>query len=149
MPGPFSGGKPVSALLMRLFWAAALLLSASGAEAGVVFTNLYSFQAAPNGAIPYAVLVQGSDGNFYGMTSEGGANGLGTVFRFSVPMLPVIKTLALTNGTVTLSWSAVAGETYRPQYSDDLTQTNWTFFTKPSVANSGVMIVADSVERAE
>ena len=32
---------------------------------------------------PYAGLVQGTDGNFYGTTSEGGANGYGTVFKIT------------------------------------------------------------------
>ena len=110
---------------------------------GGAYTNLFFFNNA-NGSHPVGVLVQGADGNFYGTTSEGGANGLGTVFQLSVPLPPVIKTLTLTNGTVTLTWSAVAGQTYQAQYSDDLTQTNWTFFTKPSVANSGVMTATDS-----
>ena len=105
---------------------------------GGAFTNLFFFNDT-NGSHPVGVLVQGDDGNFYGTTSEGGAKGLGTVFNLSVPMPPVIKTLKLTNGTVTLTWSAVAGQTYRAQYSEDLTRTNWIFITKPTVANSGVM----------
>jgi hypothetical protein len=52
--------------------------------------------------------------------------------------------LTVTNGTVTLTWSAVAGQIYRAQYSDDLTLTNWNFLTKPSVANSGAMTATDS-----
>jgi uncharacterized repeat protein (TIGR03803 family) len=107
------------------------------------FTNLVLFDNT-NGLHPVGVLVQGADGNFYGTTSEGGANGLGTVFQLSVPMPPVIKSLTLTNGKVTLSWSAVAGQTYLAQYSDDLTQTNWSFLTKPTVATNGVMTATDS-----
>jgi len=38
-----------------------------------------------DGANPYGSLVQGSDGNFYGTTSLGGANGNGTVFMISGP----------------------------------------------------------------
>ena len=110
---------------------------------GGAFTNLVLFNNS-NGYHPVGVLVQGADGNLYGTTSEGGANGLGTVFQLSIPMPPVIKSLTLTNGVVTLSWSAVAGQTYQAQYSDDLTQTNWTFFSKPSVADSGVMTATDS-----
>jgi uncharacterized repeat protein (TIGR03803 family) len=47
-------------------------------------TNLYYFVGPPNdGGSPIAGLVQGSDGNFYGTTGQGGANGLGTVFGIS------------------------------------------------------------------
>jgi uncharacterized repeat protein (TIGR03803 family) len=48
------------------------------------YTNLYSFADSPNdGNQPWAGLVQGSDGNFYGTTSGGGTYGDGTVFRIS------------------------------------------------------------------
>ncbi len=48
------------------------------------YTNLYSFAVSPNdGSNPSAGVVQGSDGNFYGTTLYGGANGKGTVFRIS------------------------------------------------------------------
>ncbi len=54
-------------------------ISPSGSE-----TNLHSFVGYPNdGEYPYAGLVQGSDGNFYGTTWEGGADNEGTVFRIS------------------------------------------------------------------
>ena len=47
-------------------------------------TNVYSFVGYPtDGLNPAAGLVQGSDGNFYGTTSEGGTNENGTVFRIS------------------------------------------------------------------
>jgi uncharacterized repeat protein (TIGR03803 family) len=48
-----------------------------------VYTNLYSFGYAPDGFNPYAPLVQGSDGNFYGTTYFGGPRGVGTLFRIS------------------------------------------------------------------
>ncbi|HTS18728.1 MAG TPA: choice-of-anchor tandem repeat GloVer-containing protein [Verrucomicrobiae bacterium] len=48
------------------------------------YTNLHSFSGhPPDGANPFAGLVQGSDGNFYGTASRGGANYWGTVFRIS------------------------------------------------------------------
>ncbi len=50
-------------------------------------TNLYSFSISnADGAVPRAGLVQGSDGNFYGMTSIFGMNNYGTVFRISPPV---------------------------------------------------------------
>jgi uncharacterized repeat protein (TIGR03803 family) len=90
---PVSGRQPVLVLLMRLLLAAVLALPVFGAQAGVVFTSLYSFTGTNDGANPYAGLVQGSDGNFYGTTFYGGTNGWGTVFKIS------------TNGALTTLYS--------------------------------------------
>jgi uncharacterized repeat protein (TIGR03803 family) len=43
-------------------------------------TTLVDFAGA-NGYGPVAALVQGTDGNFYGTTEQGGTSGLGTVFK--------------------------------------------------------------------
>ncbi len=54
---------------------------------GGTLTTLYSLcsqSSCTDGATPYGGLVQGADGNFYGMTSSGGANGLGTVFEITL-----------------------------------------------------------------
>ncbi len=46
-------------------------------------TVLYSFAGAPSdGAFPYGSLVQASDGNFYGMTQNGGTANNGTIFKY-------------------------------------------------------------------
>jgi uncharacterized repeat protein (TIGR03803 family) len=53
-------------------------------QAGILFTNIHSFGVHTNGQVPFAGLVQGSDGNFYGTTSEEGTNSdYGTVFKIS------------------------------------------------------------------
>lgn len=47
-------------------------------------TTLHSFDYYPDGAYPEAALIQGTDGNFYGTTANGGTNGVaGTVFRIT------------------------------------------------------------------
>ena len=53
-------------------------------------TVLYSFNGSTNGSGPFAALVQGRDGQFYGMAPEGGAHSKGTVFKITA------------NGTFTL-----------------------------------------------
>jgi uncharacterized repeat protein (TIGR03803 family) len=69
-----------------------VMLAASASSAQQTLTTLYSFCAQQNcvdGVSPLAPLVQASDGNFYGVTRNGGAaqtlcgNGCGTVFRIT------------------------------------------------------------------
>jgi len=48
-----------------------------------VFTVLHQFGAGSDGEEPSAGLVQARDGNFYGTTYRGGANGQGDFFRLS------------------------------------------------------------------
>jgi uncharacterized repeat protein (TIGR03803 family) len=65
---------------------------------GGVYTNIYSFGGTPtDGNWPYAGLVLGNDGYFYGTTAGGGSNanftGIGTVFKIT------------TNGTETVLYS--------------------------------------------
>ena len=51
---------------------------------GQSLQTLYSFPTSGNdGHFPYAGLVQGSDGNFYGTTAAGGPNDHGTVFKIT------------------------------------------------------------------
>jgi len=54
------------------------VITPAGAE-----TVLWSFGSGSDGFEPYGSLVLGSDGNFYGMTYEGGAHNEGTVFDIS------------------------------------------------------------------
>jgi uncharacterized repeat protein (TIGR03803 family) len=49
-------------------------------------TTLYNFctqNGCPDGQFPFGGLVQATDGNFYGTTFGGGANGAGTVFKIT------------------------------------------------------------------
>jgi len=51
-----------------------------------VLTTLYSFCSLPDcndGEVPSAALVQAANGNFYGTTQDGGANGGGTIFEIT------------------------------------------------------------------
>ncbi len=51
-------------------------------RAGVIL-SYYSLRCGAGGSLPAGPLVQASDGNFYGVTSAGGAANLGTVFKWT------------------------------------------------------------------
>ena len=67
-------------------------------------TTLYSFTGGNDGASPQAGLVQGSDGNFYGTTVNGGQGGAGTVFRLTIVPGPPQLTIIPSGANVILTW---------------------------------------------
>ena len=122
----FAGGTANSGTVFRI--------SPSGS-----FSNLYSFGSRPNdGLEPFAGLVQGSDGNFYGTAERGGTNNYGTIFKLTFPLsTPVNQITAITKaGTnILVSIPSVAGEMYRLQSSSSMTPTNWVNVPGGSVTN--------------
>ncbi|MGO9540968.1 MAG: choice-of-anchor tandem repeat GloVer-containing protein [Terriglobales bacterium] len=93
-PGCTDGGSPIAGLVQvgGNFYGTTQLGGAN--NAGTVFeitpagqmTTLYSFcpqEGCADGAIPWAGLVQATNGNLYGTTSQGGTNGAGTVFEIT------------------------------------------------------------------
>jgi uncharacterized repeat protein (TIGR03803 family) len=65
----------------RMLW---LILAATAiASPAQTFTTLNSFDGT-NGASPESELIQATDGNLYGTTPDGGANGDGTVYRMTL-----------------------------------------------------------------
>jgi uncharacterized repeat protein (TIGR03803 family) len=91
----------------------------------------------PDGATPYAGLLQGKDGNLYGTTVGGGANNKGTIFRLNPRAQPIIASFTFspnpvppggsTTGTVTLSKAAPTGGLIV-----DLSNTNAALVTVPA-----------------
>lgn len=128
----FSGGASANGTLFRI--------TPSGQ-----ITTLVSFDGFDDGAQPQAALVQAADRNFYGTTSTGGPGGHGTVFRFSVLFPPVFQNVTLTNGMVTLTWSAVGSVKYQPQYKTSAAGTNWNNLGNALIATGGQASVSDSI----
>jgi uncharacterized repeat protein (TIGR03803 family) len=56
-------------------------------------------QPYSSGAAPYAGLIQGTDGGFYGTTSEGGAANRGTIFKVDAGTLTILHSFASNEGT--------------------------------------------------
>jgi uncharacterized repeat protein (TIGR03803 family) len=73
-------------------------------------TVLYSFAGGSDGAHPYAGLIQGGDGNFYGTTYQGGTSGDGAVFKVTP------------SGTETILYSFVGGSSDGANPEAGLTQ---------------------------
>lgn len=68
------------------------------ARGGLVLTTVVSF-AGTNGSTPMGTLVQGRDGNFYGVTQNGGSSNAGTIFRLtSDGTLTTLVNFTNTNG---------------------------------------------------
>ena len=90
--GGTDGHKPVAALIQGRDGNFYGTTSAGGTYGdGTVFqltpagvlTTLCNFTGGNDGQKPYAALIQGSNGDFYGTTVEGGADSVGTVFRIT------------------------------------------------------------------
>ncbi len=90
--GIASGDTPLGSLVQAIDGTLYGVTSAGGANAfGTlfqfnpvtnVFTNKFDFNGAISGNTPFGSLIQAGDGNLYGLTSAGGANGFGTLFQF-------------------------------------------------------------------
>jgi uncharacterized repeat protein (TIGR03803 family) len=119
LPQAYGGPQPRAArrrgaILSRLNWGnrpcALLLLCAATAVASPAqtFTTLHSF-GGTDGLNPYAGLVQATNGDLYGTTLQGGANGNGTVFKITpkgtLTTFTASATAARTGSTPMRGWS--------------------------------------------
>jgi uncharacterized repeat protein (TIGR03803 family) len=63
-----------------------------------ILTTLYTFTGAADGSNPYAGLTQDGYGGFYGTAANGGQNGLGVLFKLTIPATPVISSASTVSG---------------------------------------------------
>ncbi|MGO9528785.1 MAG: choice-of-anchor tandem repeat GloVer-containing protein [Verrucomicrobiia bacterium] len=107
------------------------------------YTNLYSFGSSPNdGANPYAGLVQGSDGNFYGTTQYGGTGtncdgGCGTVFKLDAGLGPISTNCMYSINPTNAAFDATGGSD-----SVSVTASNGCAWT--AVSNSGFITITSA-----
>jgi uncharacterized repeat protein (TIGR03803 family) len=107
-----------------------------------ILTTLYSFSGA-DGIYPVGSLLEGQDGDFYGVTYAGGTYGVGSIFKLSIPMRPVFYPITVCDGKVALSWSAVAGQTYQLQYTTDLISPQWINLGASTLATNSIISTCD------
>jgi uncharacterized repeat protein (TIGR03803 family) len=123
------------------------------------FDTIYTFSPAnslglnPDGISCNGPLVQGPDGNLYGMTSRGGQYGSGTIFRVllssiePVPPLPPeppqFTNISYGILNVQLTWTTVFGYRYQLQYSPTLDPPQWWNLGASSVAVGSTMMGYD------
>jgi uncharacterized repeat protein (TIGR03803 family) len=93
--------RRVNSCVKKMIFAAAVVLCAGAMAGAQTVSTLYNFVGGKNsGANPwYVTLVQGTNGQLYGTTYNGGSKGLGTFFEVT------------TSGTLTVLHSFVGGAT--------------------------------------
>lgn len=102
-----------------------------------VFTNLYSFSGADDGARPVGTLIQAGDNNLYGTTSVGGSNNLGTMFEISTNgVFSTLLSFDGTNGAYPLSGllQAKDGNLYGATSGDGTNNQGTIFMVQPKLA---------------
>src|SRR5208283_3708307 len=90
-------------ILLSIFFNVWIWPLSTFTQTNITFTTLFRFDGinVKYGQYPCACLLQGSDGNFYGTTSQGGTNNQGTVFRMTSDgwQLTTLVTFNGTNGS--------------------------------------------------
>ena len=110
------------------------------------FTTLRVFNGT-EGYSAFGGMIQGSDGAFYGTTTLGGTGSSGTIFRLVVPGAdaPLIQSASVSNGMISLCWTALLNRSYQLQYKTDSAQPSWTDAGAPYVATNLRATVYDSL----
>lgn len=89
--------------LGRTLCSVLLLLGMAVPVAAQTLTLVHSF-SGPDGSTPCAGILLASDGNFYGTTVDGGANGFGTIYAInSQGILNTVYSFAETDGSYPMS----------------------------------------------
>ena len=109
----------------------------------------------PNGGFTYTPNANFSGTDQFIYQANDGQTNIGTA-RVTIVVNPVASTnpppvitkVALSNGVVTLSWTSVAGRSYRAQFSTNITSINWSNVVPDVVASGATASATNSVGSA-
>ncbi|MGH7976157.1 MAG: Ig-like domain-containing protein [Limisphaerales bacterium] len=116
------------------------ILSSGPTNGSLTLTNNGGFSYTPtNGFI-------GTDSFTYQATDGQTTSGVATVTITvtTTPIPPVITSISLTNDTLMLTWTSLAGATYREQYIDSLNDTNWNDVS-PDITAAGPTVTQTNI----
>ncbi|HXC05204.1 MAG TPA: immunoglobulin domain-containing protein, partial [Bacteroidia bacterium] len=105
-----------------------------------IFTKVADFSASTQGGTPLGSLVLAPDGAFYGLTSTGGANGLGTLFQMDTTTFTVtdkVDMAGISNGSEPKGSPIVGvdGKLYGMAFSGGLNNSGIVFQYDPLSAS--------------
>jgi uncharacterized repeat protein (TIGR03803 family) len=160
--GGADGANPVSPVIQAIDGNLYGVTSDGGTnEEGNVFrltsagtlTSLWQFSGGNDGSFPESGLLQGSDGNFYGETLDGGAALEGTVFKLvassggggSSNTLTQITAIQIVGSNVIITLPSLSTETYQLQTSSLMNPTNWSNVAGAVVAGTGSPVTLTNV----
>jgi hypothetical protein len=131
--GLTNGGDTVS-IIGTGFESGATVTFGTNAASTVEFVNSTNLTVLTPPSVPETadVMVTNADGQVATLT-----NG----FAYLAP--PVLQAATITDGVVTLTWSAKAGQTYQVQYKTDLGQPDWANLIMVTATNSSVGVSDD------
>ncbi len=110
---------------------------------GSGYTVLCSFGSTDgDGLGPFAALVLGSDGAFYGTTSTGGELNYGTVFKLWPPETPDMLGVTVTGASALVHFAGISGHQYQVLRSADL--NHWSVVATITMPAAGDFTYQDN-----
>ena len=115
---------------------------------GTGFTVLKNFNNGADGGYSYGILLQGTDGNLYGVTYQGGDAGLGTVYRLLLegndPPVAMCKDVMLWAGAGCTAAASIDDGSYDPDAGDTITLAQSPAGPYPIGATAVTLTVTDN-----
>jgi hypothetical protein len=131
----------LSAIPDRALHAGTVLTISNSASDPDIPANMLTFSLDPGA--PPAAAINPTNGLFIWPTTDADANTTNQItvrvtdngfpalsdtkaFAVTVFSRPAIASITFSNSLVTINWTSIPGQSYRVQYLDNLTATNWT-----------------------